>query len=332
MNLLGRTRGLAVFLFALFLLAAAVLTGLTQVKAVSGDVTVSAVVAGPPPVAAPTISQPTASQTFSQKNITVGGTCVADLVVKVFSNDIFVGSTLCQNDNTYTLKVDLFVDSNSLVARQYDLINQPSPDSAAIAVFYLPSVDQPNLPGEQPTAPSEQPSPIDEQPNQSPQPTESVADFQLTIDYDFTSQGAYANQPFRLPVHFLGGKGPFTVLIDWGDGSVNNFVRQDNSEFTAEYHYARPGLYTTTITIRDGAGQEAYLQFVVLVHGDGDPLNTKTTLTTFFTQLATLDLSNPVVAGFTLGVFGGGFGLGVFGPILVRGIFSILRVWGILKT
>lgn len=219
----------------------------------SGNINVGGTVPTAPPSTAPTIGEPANGATFTQKNITVKGTCIAGLIVKIFSNNIFVGSTVCDSDGTYQLQVDLFINKNDLIARQYDMANQPSPDSTTITVFYVPQ--QPKLPeGEEPAEPGQ----------------EEVARFQLTIAYDFTTQGVFVNQPFRIPIHFMGGTGPYTVTVDWGDGSSNTYQRQNTDKFPAEYTYTRGGVYTVVIKVTDSTGEQAYLQFVVIVHGTTD--------------------------------------------------------------
>lgn len=221
----------------------------------SGDVGVTATVPGPPPSTAPTIDQPTNNQVFEQKNIIVSGTCEVDLVVKVFSNALFVGSAVCDTGGNYSFAIDLFLERNDLTARQYDLLNQASPDSATVTVYYVPLSVTPQKPGE------ESQGPIEELP---------VANFQLVIDYDYTAQGVFAGNTFRLPIRFLGGTAPYTVSVDWGDGSSNSYQRSDTNKFTAEYTYTEPGVRTVIIRVGDNQGQSAYMQFVIVVQGQVD--------------------------------------------------------------
>lgn len=217
----------------------------------NGDINVSGTVPTPPPENPPTIDQPTSDHIFNQKNITVSGRCDPGLIVKIFNNGVFVGSTVCQSNSTYSLRIDLFIARNDLVARQYDSLNQASPDSNAVSVYYSPP--QPAFPGT--GAPG-----ADNQP-----PT--VAHFQLIIDYDYTVQSIFGGHAFRLPVKFMGGSGPYTVTIDWGEGSSNSFKRSNTNSFDTSFIYERPGTYIVSIKVNDSIGQEAYLQFVVIVNG-----------------------------------------------------------------
>lgn len=232
----------------------------------SGQVTVSGRVPGPPPDTPPTIDSPTDGTTFEQKNIEVKGSCVVDLIVKVFRNNIFAGSAICQPDETYSLFIDLYEGRNDLIARQYDDLNQSSPDSDTITVYYVPPAAQPTLP-ESP-APSK-PTPGRSSPGAPPAP--GVAEFQLIINYDYTQQGVFTNQPFRFPIQFMGGTSPYAISIDWGDDKTNVYSRQNSDKFTTDHIYRATGYKIVIIRVSDSKGNQAYLQFVVLVSGIDSP-------------------------------------------------------------
>jgi hypothetical protein len=237
----GKT-GLLVVAFAAFLV----------VPAPVGAESLTAVVPTPPPSSPPTITDPDQNATFTEKHQTVRGGCLVGLIVKVFSNTTFAGSTTCLADSTYELQIDLEEGANSLVVRQYDSINQPSPESNPLVVYYTP-----------PTSPSLEPG---SQPGEST-PSSSVAKFELKIDYDYTLQTAFANQAFRLPIRFAGGTPPYAVSIEWGDGETTLLSRQDANQFVAEHSFKKSGPHQIKIRISDRDGEAAFLQFVVIVNG-----------------------------------------------------------------
>lgn len=218
-----------------------------------GQKTITAIVEGAPPSTPPTIDSPSSGLNFDSKNITVSGTCVSYLVVKIFSNNIFVGSAVCTS-GTYSLQIDLFVDRNDLVARQYDALNQPSPDSNVVTVYYIPPALQPSLPNQTPTT-----------------STNLQSNFNLFINYDYTILGVFPNQVYVLPITFGGGNPPYAVSVDWGDGNSSLFSRDSSSKFNAEHVYKTPGQYTVKIRVIDKFGESAYMQFVVVVNGPIKP-------------------------------------------------------------
>jgi hypothetical protein len=69
----------------------------------------------PPPKNAASITTPSNGQTFTAMPIIVAGLCTSDLLVKIFSNNVFVGSAICKN-GSYSLQVQLFDGRNDLVA------------------------------------------------------------------------------------------------------------------------------------------------------------------------------------------------------------------------
>lgn len=243
----------------LFLYQSTVVEAASQTK--QGDITVSGLVGGPPPSMAPTIDYPTNNTTFDVKHITVTGECIAGYVVKLFRNNVFVGSTICRNDGRYSLPIDLAINRNDLIARQYDSTNQASPESAQVTVYYIPRSPETILPGGNP----------EDQQRTGSEPV-GIANFQLSINYDYTLQGIFAGQPFRLPVSFGGGTPPYAVSIEWGDSTSSLFSRQDASQFPTEHTYSEAGFKTVIVKVSDAKGDEAYLQFVILVNGGASPV------------------------------------------------------------
>lgn len=234
----------------------------------SGDIIINSQVVGPPPSTPPTIDSPIDGTTFDHKQIEVKGSCVADLIVKVYRNNIFAGSALCNSNGTYGLFIDLYDGRNDLIARQYDAANQSSPDSNTVTVYY--TIKEPTLPGEgQPQGQDGTiPSPSNQLPNGGAAGQSSeVAQFQLIIDYDYTLQSIFPNKPFRLPVKFAGGTAPYAINIDWGDGSNSVFSKDAAMLFNTDHTYKTPGYYTVKIKVSDKNGEEASLQFVLIVNG-----------------------------------------------------------------
>lgn len=231
-----------------------------QTQTSSGDVTVSSFVTGPPPATAPTIDSPTNNETFREKNISVSGDCIAGLIVKIFRNNTFAGSAICDSHGSYVIRIDLFQGRNDLTARQYDIANQSSPDSNTITVFFAPIT--PNIPDEE--GGSAGPGRPNQGGNKKPP---VIANFQLIIDYDYTFQGVFQNKPFELPISFSGGVGPYALSIDWGDSESSLFSRKDTTRFTPSHIYKSAGFKTVVIKVTDSKGETSRIQFVILVNG-----------------------------------------------------------------
>ena len=231
----------------------------------TGDLSVSGIVAGPPPNTAPTIEEPAGGVTFVAKSIAVKGSCQAGLVVKLYRNNFFAGSALCQPNGTYSLTIDLFIGENTLVARQFNNVGQSSPDSNVVTIYYTP----PDAPPPLPDSPQTTPDTASSRSGASAD-TPAIAQFQLVIEYDYTLQAIYASTPFYLPVKFAGGTGPYAISVNWGDGTDDVFSRSDTTPFTIDHTYQKARYYTVTMKVSDSKGEEASLQFVLLVNGKPD--------------------------------------------------------------
>src|ERR1700760_952775 len=93
----GRLLGL-VMVFSFLLVAGGTQTATalgSQQNPQNGSVGLEGKVNAPPPTQAATISTPGNGQSVSHIPITVSGLCPSNLLIKVFSNNIFVGSAQC---------------------------------------------------------------------------------------------------------------------------------------------------------------------------------------------------------------------------------------------
>lgn len=195
----------------------------------------------PPPTDAPTISIPGDGAVFEEIPITVTGLCTDDLLVRIFKNNVFGGSVMCE-DGSYTLQIDLFPGPNELVARQYDGLDQASPESNRVNVTY--SIDVPTVPGS---------------PDQVAQ--------RITLTSNFARRGVDPGQELIWPFTISGGSAPYAVSIDWGDGKNELLTRDSAGTWDAKHVYERPGVYRVIVKATDANGQSAFLQVVAIVNG-----------------------------------------------------------------
>lgn len=210
----------------------------------SGSIGLTGTVPGKAPTVAATIQSPTSQQRFSTSPVTVSGTCPANTLVEVFKNDIFAGSTVCSSAGIYSLDVDLLIGSNVLVARVYDALNQPGPDSNSITVFY------------------------DALPSQGGAlaPLEFGGD-QLLLNTDAVFRGIFPEQELAIPIDILGGTPPYAVNIQWGDSNNKIVPRHDNTPFKVGHTYSKPGTYQISIQATDSKERVAFLTVASIVNG-----------------------------------------------------------------
>jgi hypothetical protein len=211
-------------------------------------------ISSPPPTQAATVVTPSNGQVFTTTPITVSGLCKSGLLVKIFSNNVFVGSVTCQN-GSYSLKVDLFSGQNDLVARVYDTLDQAGPDSNVVSVTFNDA---------------------------------QYAQFgtRTNLSSNYARRGANPGAQLSWPIILSGGAGPYAVTVDWGDGSEASLLSLAfPGEFSISHTYSVAGVYNVVVKATDKNGGTAYLQLVGIGNGEaGTTINTGTTTSPIVTD------------------------------------------------
>jgi hypothetical protein len=206
----------------------------------SGSVGLQGTVTGPAPSTAATILSPSSGSSTSSIPITVSGVCPVGTFVSIEKNNVFGGAVACSDSGTFSLQMDLFDGTNSLVARVTDALGQNGPDSNPVSVYYnAPSLA---LPG-------------------------GAIGKQLFLDMSTTIVGGNPNESISRTVTIVGGVGPYAVEWDWGDGSTTLVSQGNDGDITATHVYSRAGTYTVIVRVTDSTGNAAFLQFVTVVNG-----------------------------------------------------------------
>jgi hypothetical protein len=223
----------------------------------AGSIGLSGTVKGSPPTTAAQITAPPNGQHFSTSPVTISGTCPKDTLVEVFKNDIFAGSTACTSAGSFTMDVDLLFGQNTLVARVYDALNQPGPDSNKVIVYYDV------LPG--------QASAINSLDFGGPQ---------MLLNTDAVFRGSFPEQDMAVPIDIIGGTPPYAINVQWGDANNKVVSRGDNTTFSIAHSYKKAGTYQITIQGSDGNGRVAFLTVAAIINGQPDVAATATTAKT----------------------------------------------------
>lgn len=201
----------------------------------SGSVGIEGRISAPPPTTGATINTPRDGQIFTNLPVTVAGLCPNGLLVKVFKNNVFGGSVQCSN-GSFSLQIDLFSGLNELVARVYDDLDQPGPDSNIARVTF-----NDGRPG---------------------------AGSRVGLTSVFAKRGANPGQTLTWPIVMTGGQGPYAVSVDWGDGKPIDLIsRALAGPFDIQHVYDNPGIYNIIVKAVDKDGGVAYLQLVGVANG-----------------------------------------------------------------
>ncbi|HEX5447809.1 MAG TPA: hypothetical protein VFW90_01250 [Candidatus Saccharimonadales bacterium] len=227
------------------------------------------------PSQAPTITTPSSGASFTSLPIRVAGLCSSNLLIEVFKNNVFAGSTKCSS-GSFSMQIDLFSGKNDLIARAYDALNQSSPDSNKVSVTFS---DQTALSGPQ-----------------------------VSLSTAYATRGANPGTALTWPLSISGGTAPYAISADWGDGSSAELVSQKFAgDFNISHVYKTAGTYNLTIKATDTNGQTAFLQVVAVANGTAQQSNANgqnsggTTIITKIYWLPIIVLSILVLLAFWLG-------------------------------
>lgn len=203
----------------------------------SGSIGLNGTIPTDAPTVGATISFPANGATFTDTPIEVTGVCPSGLLVKLFKNEVFAGSAECSASGSFTITTDLFSGQNILIARVFDALDQPGPDSAPVRVSLN---DQGGVSGA-----------ID----------------RVVITTNFAKRGAAPGQELTWPFTITGGQGPYAISINWGDGTDDLFSQKIAGEYTFSHVYERPGTYRIIVKVTDNNGAVGYIQVVGVATG-----------------------------------------------------------------
>lgn len=212
----------------------------------AGSVGLTGTVKGPAPTSAAIILAPANGSSTTSTPITVSGTCPAGTFVEITKNDTFAGVTTCQDDETFSLLIDLFEGANTLVARVSDSLGQYGPDSRSIIITY-------NGPA-------------------TGSAGSGVIGRQLFLDMTTTVLAGNPNENISRTVTIVGGVGPYAVSWDFGDDSTTLMSVPGEGPVTARHTYTRAGTYRVIVRATDSLGNTAFLQFITIVNGPAEPI------------------------------------------------------------
>ncbi len=211
----------------------------------TGSVGLTGTVRGPAPTTSATILNPHSGSSTTTIPVTVSGACPANTFVTIIKNGVFGGAASCEENGTFSLLVDLFDGSNTLIARVSDALGQFGPDSAPVTVFY--------------NAPS------------FALPSGSIGK-QLFLQMTTTIVGGSPGQSIPRTVTIVGGVGPYAVSWDYGDDANSLSSQGSEGAVTASHSYERPGIYRVIVRVTDSLGNTAFLQFITIINGEAEPL------------------------------------------------------------
>ncbi len=227
-------------------------THATQADSVTGSIELKGVINGPPPEVPAKITSPASGTEFTSSQVEVRGTCLQDTYVEMYRKGTFAGMTQCSAEGTFQIIITLVPGANDIVAKIRDNLGRYGPDSEAIQVI-LKQKDKDN----------QAPQSSSSSPSQTYESYEKV----LLVYTPPVQRGLVSGQQLKLEYEIDGGTKPYTVSIDWGDGTPNTLINHDSiGNFKALHEYKKTGQMTVRISVIDAKGRQASIQTIVVVH------------------------------------------------------------------
>jgi hypothetical protein len=242
-------------LIIFLLLAVGVFLVTATFPSLAADIHVRAKVSAPFVTDPASIDSPTEGSHFSSIPIEVSGTCTTNAAyVEIFRNGQMSGTAVCDIDQKYNLAIDLFPGQNKLEAHVFNMTDDEGPVSLPVNVFYdvpqLPPTTSTGKPGSKPT-------------------TSRPSAPSLVVSTEFVYKGYRLNDLVTWPISISGGRAPYTINVDWGDGSYSSYSRSGQGAFEITHQYTRLPSSGKTFTIKvsstDAGGDRAYIQFFVVI-------------------------------------------------------------------
>ncbi len=245
-------RGL-LFLVAIFGVALFIIHQSVQ----ASEIITTAKVAAPTPSTAATITSYTNEEVVSSESVIIEGTCsyvAPTSVIEIYVDNHFTGSTTCLADGTFTTTLSLPSGRHLIQLRTVNVTNDYGPDSAP---FYVTIVapTEPHVPS--PQSPSLHPQSGTSNTSQST-PQTPLLGVRIYSESTYLLYGP--NKDAEWKGYFEGGTTPYTVAIDWGDGTSSSYSAPQTTPQSFRHTYTKYEPFFVTITVTDAEGVQSRMQ------------------------------------------------------------------------
>jgi hypothetical protein len=243
---------------------------------------ISSVIEAPPLLSGAVITDPTGGETFTAAPIDVDGTCPpSDSYVKLYLNGVFNGAAWCDANGDFSIESSLYDGSNTLVAEDFNITDLQGPTTPSVQVTYNPPAPPPSPPSNgssssnsNSTSSSQTTSPttstITPQTSGSSslitQPSKSSPSIPpVLVTSTFHFQTFKAGKQFTWKIDLQGGKPPYVVYVNWGDGTKSTLHYKTDPIITLTHTYHKSGYFAIVVTSVDSTGQKRIIQLPALI-------------------------------------------------------------------
>ncbi len=268
-------------------------------RAASADnLLVSATVPAPIPAGVPTIITPVNGATFTTSPIAFSGECpviTPAVIIQFIEGSDVLGSIPCQTDGTFSTSLAVSAGQHTITAQVITITGQTGQSSDPVSITYAPPL--PATPTE-PTAPHTKHAVSNNDATPFTLPGIdglSLLAIQLTQSFISYQPG----HPISLRATFSGGTPPYTITLNWGDGSTTTQTISDNEMHEFSHTYGQSNPYLLTITLTDARKEVLTRNYAVV---DATPVGLHTPT---FTAASFVDTASTFIVRYPAVVYGG---------------------------
>jgi hypothetical protein len=202
-------------LLLLIVLIGSLLIWLNRASAI--DYEVSATVPAVLPPGSPQIETPDPETVFSTSDqVEVSGSCtvvIPALIVILMRAGEPIGSGVCQGDGSFRIPITMVLGENIISVKYKTITGEDGPPGQTLYLYYRPSVSSPATPGGSLPGGS------------GGTGATSLVDAGTPLTIKTVDFVPFAlNEKLLLHAEIKGGTPPYSLKIDWGDGSVETFA------------------------------------------------------------------------------------------------------------
>ena len=222
------------------------------------DYGVTANVPFPAPTQAAIITSPPDGTTVTDALQTISGTCELlspQGAVSIWRNGASIGSGVC--NGSFSIPVMLQTGTNVLIARSASASALYGPDSSPLTLtLNLP----PNIPP--PTGTSGGVIPTSTTPPARDTNAGAAAGLTVSTSQPFGTLGN--SHDVTITVTVAGGVRPYTIVLNWGDGSIETHSADRPGLYNFIHHYVVVASYTIRGQVRDSLGAISEFSYAVI--------------------------------------------------------------------
>ena len=236
-------------LIAVLLLIFGILMLFSVPRASADSYDVSATVPFPAPTSPAVIDPSFAGSQQTAETVELFGTCqnvYPSSIVSIWRGGQLLGSTNCQANNTFRVNISLALGLNTLVARTSSISLAYGPDSQPLSLTFTPPPPSASTPdGISPATASEN----------------AASDLVITSEQPVAIMNDTNTVTIEIKVD--GGTSPYTIVINWGDGSTETQKVAGPGVYQFTHTYASPNIYRVLASVTDVLGVTKVFQFIV---------------------------------------------------------------------